>query len=107
METSKEVLNLNIKKRGVVKGKLTSFSTYLSKLVGLSADTTLESVKLIELESRLNTLPDIYSEFDTYQTLCELNVENLDEQLKERESFHNSYFSLLDTGKDLLKKKYR
>lgn len=86
-------LKLNIRKRGICKSKLTSFSKYLSTLT--SFPDSINDVKLIELESRLHKFPDIFSEFDTYQSFIEVNSENMDEQFLEREQFENSYYSLL------------
>lgn len=102
MDDEMELKN-NIKKRGIVKAKLTLFSKFLNALVALPNEA-VDKVKLNDLESRIEKLPDILSEFEICQTFAEMHHDNLEQQLLERENFENIFYSLLASGRNFLAK---
>ncbi|KAJ8975110.1 hypothetical protein NQ317_017878 [Molorchus minor] len=94
-----------IKKRGCVKGRLTLFKGYLDgigqSLEG-STDQKLNEDVFLELESRFERLNSIWSDFNEIQTQIEISHDEFDEQLKERDLFEQSYYSVSIRCKKLL-----
>lgn len=87
-----------IKRRGVVKGKLTLFKKYLST----RDPDSLSAHQLIDLELRTNRLSSIFTEFEQIQDSIETISSDVEQQLEEREVFENTYFSSLSLAKSYL-----
>ncbi|XP_048481393.1 uncharacterized protein LOC119693376 [Plutella xylostella] len=87
-----------IKKRGVVKGKLTLFKKYLSKLTSAS----LTADQLIDLELRTTRIINVFMEFEIIQDKIETLSEELKDHLEERETFENTYFECVSLSKGYL-----
>jgi hypothetical protein len=87
-----------IKKRGVVKGKLTLFKKYLSKL----APASLTADQFIDLELRTARIISVFKEFEVVQDKIETVSEELEEHLKERETFEDTYFKCVALSKGYL-----
>ncbi|XP_048485467.1 uncharacterized protein LOC125488580 isoform X1 [Plutella xylostella] len=87
-----------IKKRGVVKGKLTLFKKYLSKLTSAS----LTADQLIDLELRTTRIINVFKEFEIIQDKIETLSEELKDHLEERETFENTYFECVSLSKGYL-----
>lgn len=88
-----------IKKRATIKGKLTSFSTYLNSI---SAEQLRDLKIQIELNLRLDRIKNLYDEFDGFQSELEEIADDPVEQCKEREAFESLYYSLVSAGQALL-----
>ncbi|KAJ8972069.1 hypothetical protein NQ314_000393 [Rhamnusium bicolor] len=103
-----EEINMWVKKRGYVKARLTLFKNYLDKIEQLFLESDqpgnirLQRNEFIQLESRLERLNSVWSDFNEVQTLIEVNHDNFDDQLSERESFENLYYEVTTRGKEIL-----
>lgn len=96
-----------IKKRAALKQRQTLFKTYLDKVYDVISQSDLsviEKTTFIELETRLERQQNVLHEFDDIQLLieAELDGDELDSQLIERETFENTYFSLLSKAKEII-----
>lgn len=87
-----------VKKRGVVKGKLTLFKKYLSKL----SSASVTGNQLIDLELRTSRIIGVFKEFEIIQDKIETLSEELGEHLQERETFENTYFECMSLSKGYL-----
>lgn len=77
--SEKQQLKQLIKKRAIVKGKLTNFGTYLKSLKGSETDPiTIQ----IELQLRLEKVESLYDDFDTFQTEIEEICDVIEEECK-------------------------
>jgi len=58
-----------LKRRGYLRGKLTTFKNYIVKVANSCPDTTvaLEELKRLELRERLNTIRETYARYDEIQ----------------------------------------
>lgn len=98
--TNKLIRDL-VKKRAIVKGRLTRFSTYLDKL---KRDITLPVQAHVDLKLRIQGASSLFSEFNIIQTQLEESVLeiDLDEQLNQREIFEDSYYNILARAECML-----
>lgn len=87
MSSSNTELNEGIRKRGVVKGKLTRFGTFFNTF------QRNEKRNYTELKLRLDKLETLFDEFDIIQTEIEAFAEP-DSQQEERIKFENEFFSI-------------
>ncbi|KAJ8982167.1 hypothetical protein NQ317_013952 [Molorchus minor] len=71
-------------KRGQVKGQLTRFSNFVNSCT---------AEKVLELQGRLDNLQTIWYDFNTIQSELEIQGEEPNTSLQERESFENSFYS--------------
>ncbi|XP_048488047.1 uncharacterized protein LOC105389552 isoform X2 [Plutella xylostella] len=85
-----------IKKRGVIKGKLTSFKKYVS---GLTEELSAE--QLLELDLRITRMSLVFEEFEIVQTRIETLATDVDNQISERELFEDGYFKNVALGKSI------
>ncbi|KAI8440876.1 hypothetical protein MSG28_009178 [Choristoneura fumiferana] len=94
---STEIKDL-IRKRGVVKGRLTNFINYIEKL------DTLTSLQIIELKVRLNKIDSLYDQFEEIQTAIECNVDEKDKtaHLAERTEFENLFYAHVAVAQEIL-----
>lgn len=90
-------LEKNIKKRGVIKGSLTRFKTFLNKCD--------ENTPTTEIQQRLNKLESLWTQFDEVQ----LEIEMLDTSddaeeasSEEREAFESEYFRLQSHAEQII-----
>ncbi|XP_028162234.1 uncharacterized protein LOC114354174 [Ostrinia furnacalis] len=83
-----------VKKRGIIKGRLTRFINYLKSFDGIDV---LPSQNVMDLKLRIQGVTSLYTEFNCIQTQLEEAVldSDLDEQLNQRESFEDSYYTVL------------
>ncbi|KAL4720865.1 hypothetical protein ACJJTC_016546 [Scirpophaga incertulas] len=77
-----------VKKRGVVKGRLTKFSNYLSLL----KSETMSTQSRIDLKLRVQGAANLFNEFNIIQNKLEELASDVDEQLTQREIFEDSYY---------------
>lgn len=96
------------KKRGNIKGRLTSFSKHVGSLLNVNVDSISER-QLTELKLRSESIKQLLVEFNIIQSAIEDVVEdNQDTQVKQieaRESFENSFFSVMADVEQLLERK--
>lgn len=93
-----------VKKRGN-KGKVTIFTNYIVKVQQKHANDeniVLSDQEIVYLQARLENMKQIYSEFDQVQTELEMLSDDLDGQLKERETFEDMYHGMMATAKCLI-----
>lgn len=87
VKNSEDNLKDSVRRRGVIKGKLTRFGKFFNGFL------TNEKRNFTELKLRCEKLNALYDEFDTIQT----EIEELDEslaQLNERTVFENDFFAI-------------
>lgn len=91
-----ELKSLN-RHRGIIKGKLTLFSKYVSSL-----SPPIDSDQYIDLELRFNKIDSILTEFEKIQDKIEILCADYDAQLAEREKFEKAYYTSLTAAKKYL-----
>lgn len=98
-----DVLRELNKKRGSVKGRLTLFIKFVSSLHSAS----LSESQLHELTHRFNNAKSLLNEFNSIQSSIEelVSESELVQQLDCRESFENSYYSIITEADKLLTSK--
>ncbi|XP_069361895.1 uncharacterized protein [Maniola hyperantus] len=99
MSEQKQLKQL-IKKRAIIKGKLTNFSTYLKYLKQCEETDPIQIQ--IELQLRLEKLEALYDEFDSFQNEIEEISEAIEDECKERQTFETLYYSLVSSGRALI-----
>ncbi|XP_069357390.1 uncharacterized protein [Maniola hyperantus] len=99
MSEQKQLKQL-IKKRAIIKGKLTNFSTYLKYLKQCEETDPIQIQ--IELQLRLEKLEALYDEFDSFQNEIEEISEAIEDECKERQTFKTLYYSLVSSGRALI-----
>lgn len=91
-----------VRKRGIVKGRLTKFANYLQSLAN---DTLVSSSRdRIDLKLRIKGATGLFVEFNDIQTKIEECVDDseISDQLSNRESFENHYYSTLALAESML-----
>lgn len=104
-----EELRSLVKKRGVIKGKQTLFQNHFENIQRGISNITIENIDkhiILELENRLEKYSQLLTEFDGIQTEIEMLSESPEEQLGERSSFENTYFSLNARCKKIIDEYY-
>ncbi|XP_047020044.1 uncharacterized protein LOC124630274 isoform X2 [Helicoverpa zea] len=92
-----------VRKRGIIKGRLTKFSNYLNSFE--NNDDLFSSSRIrIDLKLRIKGAASLYAEFNQVQAQIEECVSDSDmaDQLDHREAFENSYYSILAHAESLL-----
>ncbi|XP_052759403.1 uncharacterized protein LOC128202594 isoform X2 [Galleria mellonella] len=92
-------LNQLIKKRGTFKSKLTNFCNYINILKNSSAVSN--AVIQFELQSRIDKMESLYSDFDTLQGEIEEIADDPDQRYQERDAFENQYYAAVATARSL------
>lgn len=102
-EGTNQLIRDLVKKRAIVKSRLTRFSTYIN---GFKSDEILPSQTQVDLKLRLQGATSLYAEFNELQTKIEESVleVDLDEQLNQRDSFEDCYYSTLARAESMIKK---
>nr|XP_037871625.1 uncharacterized protein LOC119629562 [Bombyx mori] len=99
---SNDPLSILIKKRGIIRGRL----TVLTKQINSLDQNSLVSCanKRAELELRLSTASKMFDEFSEIQSEIELSVNDHDlfQQLELREGFESAYYTIIAQAKSLL-----
>ncbi|CAK1578646.1 unnamed protein product [Parnassius mnemosyne] len=88
-----------IKQRGHIRARLTLFEKYLTPLMHCKETNTL---KIHELNLRLNKLRDLSCTFEEVQSKIEMLNEDTGKQVEERETTENSFFYLIAQAQSLL-----
>lgn len=92
-----------VKRRGILKSRLTVFKNYIVKITSSFPDPTkaLEEIKRLEIRERLNNIREVYKGYDEIQTaIDELTSDEREAQY--RETFEEEYFSLVAKAEGLL-----
>lgn len=86
-----------IRSRGVIKGRVTSFKTYITKLSSAHPDSQepLDEVTKLEIWERVYRIREAFERFEQIQSNIEEATENLDEALEYRETFEDEYFHII------------
>lgn len=92
---SSELVRELVRKRGIIKGRLTKFSNYLDSIT--DSDYDFSHQKRIDLKLRIQGCTTLLSEFNDIQTKIEERVSDseLGEQLNQREQFEDIYYNLI------------
>ncbi|XP_044746498.1 uncharacterized protein LOC123308039 [Coccinella septempunctata] len=94
-----------IKKRGVLKAKLTLFEKHVKSVESSISSSGVDRSVIIELEQRVQDLEDLIPNFEDIQSEIDYSIEeNEDEQLLEREEFYNRYYTSTAKAKKLIEK---
>lgn len=96
-DPAKELAKL-IKQRGIIKGRLTKFSDYLS---ALSGSDEIDSKKYKELEMKIESFHSLISVYDTLQNEIDILHSDSDAQVEERELIENQFISLLSLAREI------
>lgn len=88
-----------VRKRGIVKGRLTKYSTYLKSFKG---DLTVQNS--IDVKLRTQGAADLFKEFNVIQSTIEQTVRDsdLEEQLNQRELFEDAYYQTVAKAEFML-----
>ncbi|CAH2227057.1 jg22783 [Pararge aegeria aegeria] len=102
-EGTNQLIRDLVKKRAIVKGRLTRFATFVN---GFETNETLSSQTQIDLKLRMQGATSLYIEFNQLQTQIEESVleVDLEEQLKQRDGLEDSYYSTLARAEGLMRK---
>ncbi|CAG9138228.1 unnamed protein product [Plutella xylostella] len=89
-QTEELIRNL-VKKRGIIKGRLTKFINYINSI----DSEKLSPQNHVDIKLRVQGAAGLFSEFNSVQTNLEEAVpdHDLEAQLSQREQFENSYYS--------------
>lgn len=92
-----------IRKRGTLKGRLTSFEKYVSSFSGV---TTCNEVQALELKLRMDKMNEVFSEFDNIQNSIETKVDDYDDQERtaneiQREEFESQFYRSMARAEEL------
>ncbi|XP_059049801.1 uncharacterized protein LOC131844840 isoform X1 [Achroia grisella] len=98
-ESKSTQLNQLIKRRGTFKSKLTNFCNYINILKESSAVSN--AAIQFELQSRIDKMELLYSDFDNLQGEIEELADDPDQRYQERDVFENQYYSAVATAKTL------
>lgn len=94
ISNDKKILhNLNLK-RGVIKGKITRFSKYLSKIVDINKS-------VYEIKKRLNDIEPALGEFEQIQEAIE-SIYNSDDNEIVREEFERDYYLVIAEAEKIM-----
>lgn len=88
-------INQLIKKRGILKGRLSKLQTYVQQFD--------ESQSIDLIKGRLQTLEAIFSEFNQVQSELEIHDDNVEEQLEYRDSFEDVYWTVVSEMQHLIR----
>lgn len=99
--TNEDMIRDLVKKRSVVKGKLTLFTKYVDSLNTLQLT---EQIK-VELKERFDRSKVLFDQFSTIQDELDLIVSEsqVEKELTERETFENNFYALVTKCKCMLK----
>ncbi|XP_045774363.1 uncharacterized protein LOC123873546 [Maniola jurtina] len=101
-EDTNQLIRDLIKKRAIVKSRLTRFSSYVN---GFKSDEILPSQTQVDLKLRLQGATSLYAEFTELQSKIEESVLDVDleEQLNQRDAFEDNYYSTLARAERMIK----
>lgn len=88
-----------VKKRGVVKAKLTQFTTFFNQLKPCQS---LSDTQIAELTCRLSKMDSLYDEYDALQMELELMAVDPASRFAEREQFEVQYYGIISASRALL-----
>ncbi|XP_011694053.1 PREDICTED: uncharacterized protein LOC105453629 [Wasmannia auropunctata] len=86
-----------IKSRGVVKGKITSFKTYLAKTLATVSDpsTAVDDITALDIRERVYRAREAYEKFEQIQSSIEELTDKEQEAADYRANFEEEYFSVI------------
>lgn len=101
-ETVNKVIRDLIKRRGLIKGRLTRFISYIDT----SERTILSPQNKIDLKLRITGIEGLFAEYNIIQTQLEESVldSDVEQQLTQRELFQNDYYSAVARGEYMIQK---
>lgn len=88
------------KQRKTLKGRVTSFETYISKF----QDSVITKCQSLELSLRISKMESLFEDFDNIQTNIEYlsDENNLTVNMEYRETFEEQYFRCLSIAKSIV-----
>ncbi|KAL4707960.1 hypothetical protein ACJJTC_010576 [Scirpophaga incertulas] len=90
-----------IRKRVSVKGRLTKMKENFESMYAIDS-SQLTNIQLKELTCRLDKCQTLFSSFDELQTDIEAFCDDLEIQLKERDTIESQFITLIASIQDLL-----
>lgn len=99
-DKTEQIMRKLVRKRGIVKGRLTRFASHLNSLTSLTTELR------VDLKLRIKGAEILFSEFNEIQSKVEEIVPDcdIDEQLDQRQQFEDSYYSILARAESILSK---
>ncbi|XP_024881163.1 uncharacterized protein LOC112460613 [Temnothorax curvispinosus] len=93
-----------IKRRGYLKGRVTTFKNYIAKVINSFPDATqaLEEVNKLELRERISTIRGAYEMYNEVQAEIDALTDDELETVQYREVFEEDYFRLIAQAEGLL-----
>lgn len=93
-----------VRKRGIIKGRLTKFTSYVQSLKNNENLAVSSSRDRIDLKLRIKGAATLFEEFNDIQSKIEENVcdSDIPNQLSNRELFENTYYSTLSLAETML-----
>lgn len=97
--TSVEIKDL-IKKRGVIKGKLSFFTKFVNSL----QNSVLNDLNKAELQVRIQNVEKFNQDFSDVQDILDLKVSEaqVETELEERQTFENQYYAIVAKAKCMI-----
>lgn len=98
LDDKDDLIKVAVKRRGVVKSKLTIFIKFLNELESLDKVT---EIQIEELRSRFNKAEPLLEQFTELQDEIDIYISDhlLDRELKERQSFEDLYYASVAKSK--------
>ncbi|XP_059062082.1 uncharacterized protein LOC131854916 [Achroia grisella] len=90
-------LSLYIRKRGVIKGRLTKLDKYIESVL-----LQPSSFKKAEFKLRIQGASSLLTDFNEVQSKIEEYSDDIDEQLEHREEFETNYYGVIARADELL-----
>nr|CAI5865091.1 unnamed protein product [Callosobruchus analis] len=85
-----------VKKRGILKGKLTHFEKYIDTLeLDISSNTVIDKIRITELQQRIERFNKVLDDFEEIQNEIEYLADELDEHSIYRVEFEDRFFNQL------------
>lgn len=93
-----------IKARGVVKAKITSFQTYITKVLAAYPDPNiqLDEAKRLEIRERIIRIRETYDKYNQIQTDIDILTSDERETVDYCERVEEDYFRLIGQAESLL-----
>ncbi|XP_071632821.1 uncharacterized protein [Temnothorax longispinosus] len=90
--------------RGAVKGKFTSFKSYITKTIATYPDTSvpLDEVTQTEIRERISRIREAYSRYNELQTVIDELTDDEQETIGYRERVEEEYFHTISQAESLL-----
>ncbi|XP_018395970.1 PREDICTED: uncharacterized protein LOC108774375 [Cyphomyrmex costatus] len=93
-----------VKRRGQYKSRVTTFKTYIAKVMHSFPDATqaLEDTRRLEIQERLTVIREVYEKYDEVQANIDELTNDETDTSQYRERFEEDYFNVVAHAEELL-----